>query len=41
VIIDVALSRYLYRYRKFAGIMVVRPREVSQSAMAALVVSSR
>jgi hypothetical protein len=37
VIIDVPLHSYLYRYRKFAGIMVVRPREVSQSAMAAIV----
>ena len=27
VIIDVPLHSYLYRYRKFAGIMVVRPRE--------------
>ncbi|MBV8174039.1 MAG: DUF1460 domain-containing protein [Verrucomicrobia bacterium] len=40
VIIDVALSGYLYRYRKFAGIMVVRPREVSQSAVAAWVAGS-
>ena len=37
VIIDVPLHSYVYRYRKFAGIMVVRPREVSQSAMAAVV----
>jgi hypothetical protein len=37
VIIDVPLHSYLYRYRKFAGIMVVRPREASQSAAAALV----
>src|SRR6266436_6638306 len=37
VIIDVPLHSYLYRYRKFAGIMVVRPREASQSAMAALI----
>lgn len=37
VIIDVPLHRYLYRYRKFAGIMVVRPRDVSASAMAATV----
>jgi hypothetical protein len=36
VIIDVPLHSYLYRYRKFAGIMVVRPREASQSAMPAL-----
>jgi hypothetical protein len=32
VIIDVPLHTYLYRYRKFAGIMVVRPREVSPAA---------
>jgi N-acetylmuramoyl-L-alanine amidase-like protein len=37
VIIDVPLHSYLYRYRKFAGIMVVRPLEVSQSTMAAFV----
>jgi N-acetylmuramoyl-L-alanine amidase-like len=37
VIIDVPLHSYVYRYRKFSGIMVVRPREVSQSAMAAVV----
>jgi Protein of unknown function (DUF1460) len=37
VIIDIPLRSYLYRYSKFAGIMVVRPREASQSAMAALV----
>jgi Protein of unknown function (DUF1460) len=37
VIIDVPLHSYLYRYSKFAGIMVVRPRDVSHSAMAALV----
>jgi len=37
VIIDVPLHSYLYRYRKFAGIMVVRPREVPQSAMAGVV----
>lgn len=36
VIIDIPLHSYLYRYRKFAGIMIVRPREASQSAMAAL-----
>ena len=40
VIIDVPLHSYLYRYRKFAGIMVVRPREVPHSSMAALVVES-
>ena len=40
VIIDVPLHSYLYRYRKFAGIMVVRPREVPHSSMAALVVGS-
>jgi hypothetical protein len=33
----VPLHSYLYRYRKFAGIMVVRPREVSHSAMTAVV----
>ena len=31
VIVDVPLHSYLYRYRKFAGIMVVRPLEVSSS----------
>ena len=31
VMIDVPLHSYLYRYRKFAGIMVVRPLEVSNS----------
>jgi len=31
VIVDVRLHSYLYRYRKFAGIMVVRPLEVSDS----------
>jgi hypothetical protein len=40
VIIDVPLHSYLYRYRKFAGIMIVRPREASRSAMAALVEGS-
>ncbi len=37
VIIDAPLHSYLYRYSKFAGIMVVRPREASHSVMAALV----
>src|SRR3984957_5477215 len=37
VIIDVPLHSYLYRYSKFAGIMVVRPREASPSAAAAVV----
>jgi Protein of unknown function (DUF1460) len=37
VIVDVPLHSYLYRYSKFAGIMVVRPRDVSQSAAAAIV----
>lgn len=37
VIIDVPLHSYLYRYRKFAGIMVVRPREASPSATATVV----
>ncbi len=40
VIVDVPLHSYLYRYRKFAGIMVVRPREVPASAFAALVAAS-
>jgi Protein of unknown function (DUF1460) len=40
VIIDIPLHSYLYRYRKFAGIMVVRPREASHSAMPALVEGS-
>ena len=35
VIVDVPLHSYLYRYSKFAGIMVVRPREAPQSAMVA------
>jgi hypothetical protein len=30
VMIDVALHQYLYRYHKFAGIMVVRPLDVSR-----------
>jgi hypothetical protein len=29
VMIDVALHQYVYRYHKFAGIMVVRPLDVS------------
>jgi hypothetical protein len=29
VMIDVALHQYVYRYRKFAGIMVVRPLDLS------------
>jgi Protein of unknown function (DUF1460) len=33
VIIDAPIHSYIYRYRKFAGIMVVRPREVSPSAV--------
>jgi hypothetical protein len=33
----VPLHSYIYRYRKFAGIMVVRPREVSPSAVAGVV----
>src|SRR5271165_5076154 len=40
VIVDVPLHSYLYRYSKFAGIMVVRPREVSQSAAAAVIATS-
>ena len=35
VIVDVPLHSYLYRYRKFAGIMVVRPREAVRSATSA------
>lgn len=35
VIIDVPLYNYLYRYRKFAGIMVVRPREAARSVASA------
>jgi N-acetylmuramoyl-L-alanine amidase-like protein len=35
VIVDVPLHSYLYRYSKFAGIMVVRPREAPQSALVA------
>jgi hypothetical protein len=35
VIIDVPLHSYVYRYSKFAGIMVVRPREVPASAVVA------
>jgi hypothetical protein len=35
VIVDVPLHSYLYRYSKFAGIMVVRPREAPQSALLA------
>jgi hypothetical protein len=37
VVIDVPLHSYLYRYSKFAGIMVVRPQEVARSSMAALI----
>lgn len=37
VIIDVPLHSYLYRYRKFAGIMVVRPLEVTSSVHVAMV----
>ena len=36
VIIDIPLHSYIYRYRRFAGIMVVRPRDVPHSVMAAL-----
>jgi hypothetical protein len=36
VVIDVPLHSYIYRYRKFAGIMVVRPQEAARSSMAAL-----
>jgi hypothetical protein len=37
VTIDIPLHSYLYRYSKFAGIMVVRPQEVARSSMAALI----
>jgi Protein of unknown function (DUF1460) len=37
VVIDVPLHSYLYRYRKFAGIMVVRPQEVAGSSTVALI----
>jgi hypothetical protein len=37
VIVDVPLHSYLYRYSKFAGIMVVRPREASPSAAPAVI----
>jgi hypothetical protein len=37
VIIDVPLHSYLYRYSKFAGIMVVRPREASPHAASAVI----
>jgi len=40
VIIDVPLHSYVYRYRKFAGIMVVRPREASPSAAAVIATRS-
>ena len=36
VIVDVPLHSYLYRYRKFAGIMVVRPREAAQALPSAI-----
>ena len=41
VIVDIALRNYLYRYRKFAGIMVVRPLDVARSSMAALIERAR
>jgi hypothetical protein len=40
VIVDVPLHSYLYRYSKFAGIMVVRPREASPSAASVIATSS-
>ena len=40
VIVDVPLHRYLYRYRKFAGIMVVRPRAIPASAYGAVIATS-
>jgi hypothetical protein len=40
VIVDVPLDRYLYRYRKFAGIMVVRPHEIPAHSMSGLVATS-
>ncbi|MBV9491583.1 MAG: DUF1460 domain-containing protein [Verrucomicrobia bacterium] len=36
VIIDAPLTQYLYRYRKFGGIMVARPKEVSSSVHVAM-----
>jgi hypothetical protein len=41
VTVDIALRNYLYRYRKFAGIMVVRPLDVARSSMAALIERTR
>jgi hypothetical protein len=41
VMVDIALHSYIYRYRKFAGIMVVRPQEVARSNMAAFVERTR
>jgi Protein of unknown function (DUF1460) len=41
VVIDVPLHSYIYRYRKFAGIMVVRPQEAARSSMAALIVRTQ
>ena len=35
VIVDAPLRNYVYRYRKFAGIMVVRPQEPTRSAILA------
>jgi hypothetical protein len=40
VIVDVPIHNYVYRYRKFAGIMVVRPRDVRASAVAGAVATS-
>ena len=40
VVIDIPLHSYLYRYRKFAGIMVVRPQEVAGSSTVALIEKS-
>lgn len=40
VVIDIPLHSYLYRYRKFAGIMVVRPQEVTGSSTVALIEKS-
>ena len=41
VMVDVALHSYIYRYGKFAGIMVVRPQEIARSNMAAFVERTR
>src|SRR6202048_1133417 len=40
VIVDIPLRSYLYRYSKFAGIMVVRPREAARSVAAVIATRS-